>query len=830
MGSIMPIQQRLSSKHGFPLRLFAFAFVISVLTAVFSGWQSWQMHHSFQEMSSKHIALTEDVGRIMLFDEVLTMSARMAAATGDLNYEKRYDQFDPQLTTEIDEVRAILPQAEIAGFVGETDEANLALVKMERQAFALTHQGRRQEAMALLTSAEYIRLKKVYAGGMEKTVNAATGLIERETRHFLYLSLWLAAASAVSILVLLTTWFFAVRSARGWDAERREAQDVLRNAYDEMESQVKHRTADLLSTNEELNREVSERKQAEANLRIAAIAFEAQNGVLITDANSLILRVNRAFTEITGYSAEEVVGKNPRILGSGRQDANFYAAMWKRINNTGSWEGEIWNRRKNGEVYPEHLTITAVKNQDGNVTNYVASLTDITLRKSVEEKIQNLAFYDPLTRLPNRRLLLDRLQQAFVFSARSGRGAALLFVDLDNFKDINDTLGHDIGDLLLQQTAQRLESCVRDADTVARLGGDEFVVMLEDLSEQAIEAATQTKVVGEKILATLNQPYQLGTHEYHGSSSIGTTIFSDHDNTAEELLKRADIAMYQSKKAGRNTLRFFDPKMQDIINARIAFESELHTALENQQFQLYYQIQVDSSHHPLGAEALIRWLHPLRGLVSPDEFIPLAEKTGLILPIGQWVLETACTQLKVWEQDTLTRDLILAVNVSAKQFRQADFVAQVQAAVQRHAINPMRLKLELTESTLLEDIEDTIATMNTLKEIGIQFSLDDFGTGYSSLQYLKRLPIDQIKIDRSFVRDIGTDNDDNAIVSTIIAMTQSLKRSVIAEGVETKEQRQYLLDEGCTHYQGYLFGKPVPIEQFEALLKHGRAVDVVAES
>ncbi|MGA7750510.1 MAG: EAL domain-containing protein [Gallionella sp.] len=441
--------------------------------------------------------------------------------------------------------------------------------------------------------------------------------------------------------------------------------------------------------------------------------------------------------------------------------------------------------------------------------------------EAAEESIKNLAFYDPLTGLPNRRLLMDRLQHTLASSARSGRKGALLFIDLDNFKDINDTLGHDIGDLLLQQTAQRLESCLRESDTLARLGGDEFVVVLEDLSEHALEAALQTKAVGEKILATLGQPYQLDTHKYHSTPSIGATIFSDHGQSGEELLKRTDIAMYQAKKAGRNTLRFFDTQMQVSITARVSLEGELRKALENHQFQLYYQIQVDSSHRPLGAEALIRWIHPLRGMISPAQFIPLAEETGLILPIGQWVLETACTQLKAWQQEAPTRDLVLAVNVSAKQFHQSDFVAQVQTTVQHHAINPMLLKLELTEGMLLENIEDTIATMNALKEIGVQFSLDDFGTGYSSLQYLKQLPLDQIKIDQSFVRDIGTDSSNTAIVSSIIAMTQSLMLSVIAEGVETKEQRQFLLDEGCTHYQGYLFGKPVPVEQFEALLKHG---------
>ena len=402
---------------------------------------------------------------------------------------------------------------------------------------------------------------------------------------------------------------------------------------------------------------------------------------------------------------------------------------------------------------------------------------------------------------------------------RSGQDGALLFIDLDNFKNLNDTLGHDIGDLLLQHVAQRLESCVREGDTVARLGGDEFVVMLENLSEKDIESAAQTEAIGEKILSTLNQSYRLGTHEYHSTPSIGVTLFNDHKHGIEELLKQADIAMYQAKKSGRNTLRFFDPKMQDSINTRAALEDELHKALENRQFHLHYQIQVDSSHRPYGAEALIRWIHPERGLVSPADFIPLAEETGLIMPIGQWVLDTACAQIKAWQKKSLTRDLILAVNISAQQFRQVDFVAQVQSAVLRHAINPSLLKLEITESMLLESIEEIIASMNTLKEIGIRFSLDDFGTGYSSLQYLKRLPLNQLKIDQSFVRDLVTDSSDRAIVHTIIAMAHSLNLDVIAEGVETEEQLQFLMNMDCTHFQGYLFSRPVAIEQFEELLK-----------
>ena len=564
-----------------------------------------------------------------------------------------------------------------------------------------------------------------------------------------------------------------------------------------------------------------ESQKVAVETRIAATAFESQEGMIITDANNLILRVNQAVTVITGYSAEEVFGKNPGMFKSGRHDADFYAAMWERIDNAGTWEGELWNRRKNGEIYPQYLTITAVKDSDGNVTNYVGTFSDNTSSKAAAEEIRNLAFFDPLTQLPNRRLLVDRLQQALTSSARSNREGALLFIDLDDFKSLNDTLGHDVGDMLLKQVAHRLKSSVREGDTVSRFGGDEFVVMLEDLSVHTLEAAEQTEAVGQKILASLNQPYQLSIYKHHSTPSIGATLFSDHKNSIDELMKQADIAMYQAKKAGRNTLRFYDPVMQAGINARVALEEELRSALEKNQFQLFYQIQIDSSNHPIGAEALIRWIHPERGPVSPAQFIPLAEETGLIVPIGQWVLETACAQLDAWQQDRLTRDLVLAVNVSGMQFRQSDFVKQVRETVERHTINPNRLKLELTESMLLENIEDIIATMNSLKEIGVLIALDDFGTGYSSLQYLKRLPIDQLKIDQSFVRDIAVDSSDKAIVSTIIAMSKSLNLEVIAEGVETDEQRQFLLSADCLRYQGYLFSKPLPLEQFENLITRG---------
>lgn len=564
--------------------------------------------------------------------------------------------------------------------------------------------------------------------------------------------------------------------------------------------------------------DVTDSKLTENELRIAATAFESQEGIVVTDAKNHILRVNSAFRAITGYSSEEVVGQTPAFLSSGRHDEAFYEAMWEKLGRTGTWDGEIWNRRKNGDVYPEYLTITAVKDEHGVVTNYVATLTDITLSKAASEEIKNLAFFDPLTNLPNRRLLMDRLKQALASSSRSRQRGALLFLDLDHFKDLNDSLGHDIGDLLLKQVAERLVSCVREGDTVARLGGDEFVVLLEDLSEEALEAASQTEVIAQKILNLLNEPYQLSIHKHYSTPSIGVALFNDHETGLDAIIKQADIAMYQSKNEGRNTIRFFDPKMQEAITARIEMEQELRNAIEQQQFQLYYQLQVDAMGRALGAEALIRWNHPDRGMISPFNFIPLAEETDLILPIGSWVLDAACAQLKVWESNIYTSALEISVNVSAKQFNQQDFVKLVQSNIQKHAINPRLLKFELTESMLVDNLYNTIINMVALQVIGVRFELDDFGTGYSSLQYLKQLPLYQLKIDQSFVRDIESDDSDRLMIHTIINMAKNLNLEVIAEGVETEAQRQFLLESGCTHFQGYLFAKPLPISDFENML------------
>ncbi len=568
-----------------------------------------------------------------------------------------------------------------------------------------------------------------------------------------------------------------------------------------------------------------EHNKAEEQIRIAATAFEAQEGIIITDDKQNILRVNCAFSEITGYSAEEAVGANPRMLKSRRHNKAFYQAMWTSIHRDDAWQGEVWNRRKNGEIYLVWLNITVVKKPDGNITHYVGTMIDITENKAAAAKIEHLAFHDSLTKLPNRRLLLNRLEQALTTSTRTQHQGALLFIDLDNFKILNDTLGHQAGDQLLVEVAKRLTSCVRREDTIARFGGDEFMVMLTGLGQQTEDAANKSKQVGEKILSSLNQTYNIGGHVHHITPSIGITLFIDTNSSPDDLMKQADIAMYQAKSEGRNTLRFFDPEMQAALTDRAALEKALRKGIEKEQFILHYQPQVDNTNGIIGAEVLLRWNHAEWGMVSPADFIPLAEETGLIVPIGQWVLESVCQQLRTWMDHPDTRKLQLAVNVSPRQFSRQDFVQLVQQVLEKTGVPATRLKLELTESLLIDNIENSIRKMLALKELGVGFSLDDFGTGYSSLSYLTQLPLDQLKIDQSFIYNLPDNHNDAVVVQTIITMARSLKLTVIAEGVETEAQKQFLEQHGCTTYQGYLFSKPVDIKDYESLFLDNRKLD-----
>ena len=566
-------------------------------------------------------------------------------------------------------------------------------------------------------------------------------------------------------------------------------------------------------------RDITERKKAEENLRIAATAFDSQVGMLITDPHLVILRTNHAFTEITGYSEQELIGLTPKILQSGLHDKNFYSGMWNDIRTTGSWQGEIWNKRKNGELYPQHILIAAVRDEHGQTTHYVATLTDISAYKAAEEKVHLLAFYDSLTKLPNRSLFLEHLEQSMRDTKNKKQLGAVLLIDLDNFKAINDTAGHETGDYLLQQVATRLLECVEANQMVARLGSDEFVVLLDHLGSSEMEAIPQLEKTAKYILQTLTQPYFLADSEYHNSASIGISLFGiEACENIQDPIKRADMALSDAKNYGRNTYRFFDPEIQSQVQERAEIDTGLRQALEKNQLVLYYQPQVNGAQQVTGVEALLRWLHPVKGMISPARFIPVAEENGFIITLGQWVLESACQQLSDWAKYPQTAHLSMAVNVSASQFARDEFVQDVLDVLERTQAPAHLLKLELTESALVMRVEDIIEKMTILKRYGIMFSLDDFGTGYSSLTYLQRIPIDQLKIDQGFVRNIVISANDAEITKMIIVLAKTLGISVLAEGVETEAQREVLEKQGCYHYQGYLFGKPMPIDELKQYL------------
>ncbi len=534
------------------------------------------------------------------------------------------------------------------------------------------------------------------------------------------------------------------------------------------------------------------------------------------DENLRFVRIDRNALATEILPTESNIGKTRWEIGAmGVSEADWAAHRAALQAHETFSDFEMQRLRKDGTVMWVSISGTPIFDERGVFKGYRGTGRDISARKQAEAEIERLAFYDALTALPNRRLLLDRLTKAVASSTRLLRHGALLFIDLDNFKVLNDTLGHHMGDELLKQVAKRLLHCVRSCDTVARLGGDEFVVMLEDLDEDAALAANQTELVGRKILASLNLHYVMGGQEYHSSPSIGVTLFFKDEHSVDELLQRADLAMYQSKAAGRNTVRFFDPTMQAAASERASLEADMRLALLRQEFALHYQPVVNEHGYMTGVEALLRWHHPKRGLVSPVKFIPVAEQTGLILPLGQWVLEAACKQMVAWAGNAKTQALSMAVNVSARQFRHPDFASQLLLLLKSTGANPHRLKLELTESLLLSDIEDAIAKMGQLRAIGVGFALDDFGTGYSSLSYLKLLPLDQLKIDQSFVRDVLLDPNDAAIARTILNLAESLELGVVAEGVENEGQRDCLLRMGCKAFQGYYFGKPVPVDQLQ---------------
>jgi diguanylate cyclase (GGDEF)-like protein/PAS domain S-box-containing protein len=558
-----------------------------------------------------------------------------------------------------------------------------------------------------------------------------------------------------------------------------------------------------------------ERFRVETCLRQYAQVFEStREGIVITDLTPNIISVNRAYQEMTGYTQTEVVGRNPRILKSGRHGEAFYQTMWANIHTSGYWQGEIWNRRKDGEIYPELLTISTVKDDQGKPSHYVGVLTDISQIKHTEQKLEHLAHYDPLTELPNRLLVQSRLGHALERAQRQHLEAAVLFIDLDRFKTVNDSLGHPVGDELLEAFAQRMRDRLRKEDTMGRLGGDEFLVVLEELQHPEDAAG-----VAQSLISMLERPFILsGGQEVYVGASIGISIFPGDGKNSIELVQNADAAMYQAKDQGRNTYRFYTPALSEAVNERLEMEAKLRRALVNKEFVLYYQPQVDISSSKIkGVEALVRWQSPTAGIISPARFIPLAEETGLILPLGEWVLRTACTQTKQWLDAGLPVEAV-AINISSRQLQQKNIVELVAQVLAETGLAAEHLKLELTESVIMERGAQAVKILTELRDLGVRLAIDDFGTGYSSLAYLKRFPIDELKIDQSFVRDIPSDKNDMEIAATIIAMGRNLNLSIVAEGVETKEQLEFLTAHECQAYQGYLYSRPISSTEFELLL------------
>ncbi|MEW8506335.1 MAG: EAL domain-containing protein [Candidatus Thiodiazotropha sp.] len=551
--------------------------------------------------------------------------------------------------------------------------------------------------------------------------------------------------------------------------------------------------------------DVTTQKRAEDQLRMNATVFDTTSeGIMVTDADNVIKTVNPAFTRITGYTAEDVIGQSPNILSSGRHDNDFYAELWDSVLHKRYWSGEIWNRRKDGSVFPEWLSIAAIPDEDGIAKEYVAVFSDISKHKENEEQIRYQANYDALTGLPNRSLFSDRLEQAIGSALREKWMLAILFVDLDQFKIVNDTFGHVMGDELLQLVAERIGDCVRESDTVARFGGDEFVILLQDVTETDAVANIATKVI-----ESITKVFTLYERDIYIGASVGITIYPDDAVNADSLLRNADMAMYQAKERGRNNYQFFTASMQQQTLERQQLELDLRLAVQRAELEIYYQPVVDAEFEKvISVEALLRWNHPHRGIVYPSIFIPLAEDSGLIGPIGKWVIKGACEQLSKWHKAGHT-ELNLAINLSSRQRELGLEVDYVRQVLQEASISPWMLTMEITESLLMRDTEEALKWLTSFKSLGVNLSVDDFGTGYSSLSYLKRFPMDILKIDRSFISDLPNDIDDASLVKTIVAMAESLNLKLIAEGVETKEQAEFLVNNGCANLQGYYYAKPM---------------------
>ncbi|MDP7287592.1 MAG: EAL domain-containing protein [Phycisphaerae bacterium] len=750
-------------------------------------------------------------------DEGLRQSARLAAATGHERWRRRYRQLESRLDSTIRESAQLAPETLVSDAIVAIDAVNRKLAGMEARAFELLGSDRGDEARELLFGSEYEQQKKLYAASIarldEALICTIGESIDRERRGAI--SYIVLGAMVVPVIVL--AWAAGLRSARKWRGALVRSNGDLSELTRTLDSKVARRTGELAENNRLLTKEVAERKLAEEKLLLSAKVFESSGEcIVITDAKNRIISANRAFCSITGYSTEEVVGQTPSILKSDCHDQLFYKDMWDSLLTQGAWQGEIWNRRKNGEIFPQWLSINEIRDADENIANYIAISSDMTKRKAADERINFLAYYDALTELPNRVLLQDRLKQAVAESRRYGSELALMFLDLNRFKNINDSLGHHAGDMLLQEVGKRLKHRLREMDTVARMGGDEFVVLLAN-----IKSRSDVEIVGRKIHESISRPMTIEGRTLTISPSIGISCYPADGADIQTLMKNADAAMYRCKEKGERCI-FFTSDMNNVARKRLEIENGLRDALANNDLVLHYQPQFDlHTGRIVGCEALIRWQHPTLGLVLPMDFIPIAEESELIVPIGNWVLREACRTNAQWQHQGLPC-VPVAVNVSAEQFRRTDFKMAVTDALLDSTLAPEYLELEITEAVLIHDPDAVSSSIEEIRRLGVHFSIDDFGTGYSSLSYLKDLSLSKLKIDQSFIQGVPENCDDAAIVRAIVDMARSLALRVIAEGVETQVQADFLQNIHCDQAQGYLYSRSLPADEFSQLLANER--------
>jgi len=928
----MPVEKARTDQRRFPLWPLAAAFTISVLAVATMILMLWQLQHRFADMRAKQVELTEYDSRVMLYDEALTMSARMAAATGDLSYKQRYDKFDAELDALIKQTQNALRAPEIRQFIEQTDQANRKLVQIERRALTLAGEGRLTEASSLLASEEYLRLKDVYADGVDKTASWLKGAIKSQVRHLNLLTVGLEIASGVIVLVLLGAWYFAVRAGRRWSEERLRSEADLKKARDDLELRVKERTANLQTAAKVLTQErdfstalidsqpgffilfdegarirrwnenlsvvtglsseqlrgtdalalvvesdrdmartkmhealskgiadvefgvrtktgevrsikwtgqrvianglpslvavgtdVTAEREAESRLhmseeRFRTVSDAAQDAIITIDSAAKVTYWNRAAERILGYSAEEAVGKPVHDwLAPARFREKAVAGMREFVaTGRGAVLGktlELAALNKDGLEIPIELSIAAMRL--GTDWHAVAIMRDITKRKQAREQMAHMARHDSLTGLANRAVFVEALQQEIAAAHRSGKSFAVLYLDLDHFKDVNDTLGHPIGDLLLQAVAERLQASIRETDAVARFGGDEFAVLQTDIQEPA-EAA----VLADKILKTISDPFSIERNEIRSGTSVGIAVYGPDSPDAETLLSHADEALYRAKSADRGTYRFFTDAMDKEVRSRVMLKAELREAIDTGQLILFYQPQVNiDTNRLIGLEALVRWQHPKRGLIMPGDFIPAAEKSGLIVMLGRWVLHEACGQMKVWLDACIAPPLI-AVNISGQQFKTPlELENDIAAILAETALPPKLLELEITETVFMEASQEHNDALVRLRKSGLRLAIDDFGTGYSSLSYLGRFPVDRIKIGQSFMLDLTSKSPNAKIVKAAIGLAHELCLDVIVEGVETSEQVELLRSWDCHKVQGFYFSKPLPATEIAALLR-----------